>query len=253
MGGNPIASSKTASWPVPQTAVKPGKKPVPGQEKSKASDLWRFSFRYWQQIEYFGLEGKDGPWFISMLERMRELSRVSVNRIQTDGGLQVSLRYHGVNWGQTNIPIQRKDLISLPSDIRENENDYPFYQFSVSRALGRIAGFWDGFVFNIVLIDPYHNLQPSKDYDYKVTPTLEMPSEHETLLAKLNRIKNAPANCPHGQCSTQNAINFIHLENESFGIVYLEAAYFKAAKELVRDGKAKSVEELLELGILSKA
>ena len=252
----PVANSSASksSHHVPPPTAPIGRKPILGKlGLHSPSEKCCFSFRYWSQIDFFGLDGKNGLWFISLMERIRDISRESANRIQTDSALQNSLRYHNINWGQTNIPIQRKDLVSLPSEIRENDNDYPIYQFSISKGLGRIAGFWEGHIFNIVLLDPYHNLQPSKAYDYAVTKTKEMPSEHEMLLAQLNFIKSAPASCAHGQCSTQAALSFLHLENKSFGIVYLDAEYFKKAKELMQDGKAKSIEELIELGVLSKS
>jgi hypothetical protein len=88
------------------------------------------------------------------------------------------------------------------------------------------------------------------EYDYKVTPTAEQLGEHELLIAKLNLIKNAAPTCSSGHCSTQHALNFINLRDQPFGILYLDAAYFNKANELIRTGKAKSVEELLENGII---
>jgi hypothetical protein len=249
----PVANSgaSKSSRHVPRFGAAPsGKKPMAGREKGKTNDNWSFSFRYWKQINYFGLEGKDGKWFISLLERMKDVSQEPLKRIQTDRGLQDSLRYHDINWGQTNIPIKREDLTSLPQDIRENENDFPIFQFSISKALGRIAGFWDDSVFNVVLLDPYHNLQPLKEFNYRVTATSEMPNEHEMLVANLNLIKKSATNCSGGVCSTQKALQFIELHDQPFGILYLDADYFNKAKELIKTGKVKSVEELTELGVL---
>jgi len=138
----------------------------------------------------------------------------------------------------------------LPRDIRENENDYPIYQFSVSLALGRIAGFWDGCIFNVVLLDPYHNLQPAKEFNYRVTPTTAILSEHELLVAKLELIKHAHTNCSTGDCSTQKALKDIEWYNQPFGILYLDAEYFNMAKNLVQQGKFGSVKEFIELKII---
>lgn len=181
---------------------------------------------------------------------MRNVSRESLKRIQTDRLLQDSLHYHEINWGQTNIPIKRENLTSLPRDILENEGDFPIFQFSISKALGRIAGFWHDSVFNIVLLDPYHNLQPLKEFNYRVTPTSEMMNEHEMYVANLHLIKSATTNCAAGQCSTQKALEFIASHDQPFGILYLNAEYFNNAKELMKTGKVKSVEELVEFGIL---
>ncbi len=138
----------------------------------------------------------------------------------------------------------------IPKDILENANDYPIYQFSISKALGRIAGFWEGSLFNVTLLDPFHNLQPTKEYNYRITPTKNLIGEHEYLLAKLSLLRESQPNCADGKCATQQALKFIDLEEQSFGIVYRDGEYFIKAKELVNQGKAKSIVNLLEFGIL---
>jgi hypothetical protein len=42
-----------------------------------------------------------------------------------------------------NIPIQRIDFDWIERKILENEDEYPFLQFQVSTALGRVVGFFD--------------------------------------------------------------------------------------------------------------
>jgi hypothetical protein len=245
-----IAASKSSHVPQPVSPI--GKKPVLGKVRTHTPpSRWCFSFRFWNQAEHFGLGGKDASWFISLIKRLQQISTESVDDFIGDAQKQKSMRYHKVNWGQTNIPIQRSNLEWLPTVYRNNDDDYPIYQFSISTGHGRIAGFWEENIFNVVLIDPYHNLQPSKEYDYKVTPTEVQLGEHELLFAKLNLIKCTPPTCSPGQCSTQVALNFLDHHNQSFGLLYLDAEYFKKANELILAGKVKTTADLVELGILA--
>jgi hypothetical protein len=219
------ASAVGSSRHVPRSSAKIGNKPVLAKTATHGGpQRWCFSFRFWKQREYFGLGAKDNHWFASLLERLQLVSQESVDEFLGDAKKQNTMRYHRVNWGQCNIPIQREDLSWLPSVYRDNDDEYPIYQFSISTGNGRIAGFWEDNVFNVVLIDPFHNLQPVKEYDYKTTPTEELPGEHELLIAKLNLIKSTPPNCSKGQCSTQTALQFLDLHNQSFGVVYCHRA-----------------------------
>lgn len=128
---------------------------------------WTFSFQYWKQIEFFGLDKSNPSWFVSLIEKLKDLSGKDVKNFVSTGEQRDAWRYHNINWNQTNIPIQREDLDWLDKDYRENEAEYPIVQFQVSQALGRVVGFWDeNSVFNILLLDPLHNIQPSKRYNY---------------------------------------------------------------------------------------
>ena len=92
-----------------------------------------------------------------------------VDDVRSDRTLQNGLRFHQINWGQKNCPMSREELDWLPKGYLDNADSFPMCQFQISMALGRIVGFWDeNNVFNVVLLDPLHNIQPSKDYGYKV-------------------------------------------------------------------------------------
>jgi hypothetical protein len=68
-----------------------------------------------------------------------------------------------------NIPIP-KEQIDWLGDYASDE--YEFVQFHVSKALGRVVGFFDEEqTFQIVLFDPFHNIQPAGDFDYRVRAT----------------------------------------------------------------------------------
>lgn len=180
--GKPLTSAK-ASKPVLAKAV---------QAKERIS----FSFEYFRQIEHFGLSGASPNWFASLLDRLKDLSGKGpeIFRNYTERG---QYRIHPVNWGQTNIPIQRNDLNWVHKDYLKNEDEYPILQFVLSKSTGRVAGFFDetSSVFYIVLIDPKHNLQPTLDHGYKVDKTTPLPTTYEMALRYAKKCPNAHS-CP---------------------------------------------------------
>jgi hypothetical protein len=242
------------SWRVPRNPTKSGQRPVSAPRTSQfRSSKWYFSFQYWKQIKNFGLDGKNPAWFISLIERLRDVSSEVLDKFFGDGLRQEAFHYHKIKWDQTNIPIKRTDLIWLPKDYLDNDAEFPIVQFSIRTALGRVAGFWDeNRIFNVILIDPNHNLQPVKENGYNVVECYQLLNEHEILLAGLSRVQNIAVNCSGGSCATKTALRFINSDHQPFGIVYLEQSFYQKAQEFIKSGKANSMEELLELGILIK-
>jgi hypothetical protein len=85
------------------------------------------------------------------------------------GSYGSSLRCHPIDWSAKNIPIA-KDEIDWIGDYSSDEIE--FVQFSISTGRGRIVGFFDDEqIFNVVLLDPMHNIQPSKKRNYQVRAT----------------------------------------------------------------------------------
>lgn len=158
-----------------------------------------FSFAYFYQYPYFGLSTEKANWFVSFIERLKDLSDKSLG-IMGDYTARDLYRIHPVDWSQPNIPIQRKDLTSVPLVYRDNEDDYPFLQFTISKSRGRVAGFFDeeSSVFYIVLLDPKHNLQPTKDHGYKVDDTNPLPTPYELVLRQTKKCINS-LSCPIGK------------------------------------------------------
>ncbi|MGC4058202.1 MAG: hypothetical protein QM743_08805 [Chitinophagaceae bacterium] len=192
--------------------------PVPTIKKKN----WAFSFQYFDQMPHFGLDIKkvDTQWYFSFLERLKDLCKKCQEDFLKDTKEMKYYRYHPINWNSTNIPIQRKDINWLDKDIRDNDIEFPFFQFMLSKATGRIVGFWneDGTVFNIVLLDPMHNIQPSKKNNYNVFPTREMKSKYSELLKNISDLKEI--NCSH-DCGIAVALSKISEESGVNNIVYL--------------------------------
>ena len=59
--------------------------------------------------------------------------------------------------------MKRQTWDQVDSVYLDNPEDYPWQQFQITRANGRVIGFWDEYhVFQVVLLDPEHNMQPCK-------------------------------------------------------------------------------------------
>ena len=51
-------------------------------DKEKDQRNWSFSFRYYSQAEYFGLGETSTKWFVSLLERLRDLCKENIDSFQ---------------------------------------------------------------------------------------------------------------------------------------------------------------------------
>jgi len=227
----------------------PTKKPVIN-DNEKDQLNWSFSFRYFNQMEYFGLSETSTKWFVSLIERLRDLCKENIDSFFKDYGVKDANRYHKINWDAKNIPISRNNIDWVDKNIIENEEDYPFFQFQISKGLGRVIGFWneDYRFFNIVLLDPKHNMQPSKDYDYKVDDTSIEHCELTSLLMDIDRIKGM--NCLINGCQCKEELNKMPTKLNRGRFVYfqIDDDYYGDFLEKTQN---KSVKELIELGLLS--
>lgn len=218
--------------------------------KPDHSKGWAFSFKYLKQIDYFGLKDQNPNWFVSLLERLQDVSTKSIEFFVSNRKEKDDYRYHAINWNATNIPIKRADLNWIDKDILNNDEEFPFYQFQISKANGRIVGFWDveQTVFHIVLLDPKHNIQPSKNFEYKVDDTNLLPCKYTSLLAEIDRVKSKKCFCE--KCTFKNELVLLQDKFNTGNFVYfqLEDQYYKEFKARTKD---KSVSELIELWLLS--
>ncbi|MES9964560.1 MAG: hypothetical protein ABW116_13580 [Candidatus Sedimenticola sp. 20ELBAFRAG] len=186
----PVLEFDPASSKEPVLEYIPVKSKEPVLLSKPADKCWCFSFRFWKQREYFGLDSSKPSWFVSLLDRLKELSGKRIDSFLSDLSAHSAWRYHKIDWNQKNIPVQRKDLGWVDAAYRDNEDDYPLLQFQISQALGRVVGFWDeNSVFNIVLLDPLHNIQPAKDYGYRVDSCGPLSCDYSNLLSQIDALK----------------------------------------------------------------
>lgn len=173
--------------PTPRASSTPKKLQIKQREDKK----WSFSFKYWQQPNYFGVAQEEKSWFVSLLEALGQLNHLKIEEVQDDGDLSDHWRYHPINWTMNNVPISKSELNWLPGDYAENEEEFPICQFQISKTKGRVVGFFDEqWIFQIVLLDPMHNIQPSKDFDYRVRRTHVLKDDFTSVCESIERARN---------------------------------------------------------------
>jgi hypothetical protein len=232
-------------------------KKITRAKKEPDDSLWNFSFRYWSQLEYFGLGGKgiDNQWLVSVLERLKTLSAEPIERVYRDGAMRDAMRFHPINWKATSIPIAKADIPGLPAHCFDNP-EFELHQFQISKGKGRVVGFFDqNWVFNIVLLDPLHNLQPSKTFDYAVDPCWPLSCEITSLR---EGVKERIAQCREDGCHAAKQVSDLaHAHDhhaEQFEILMVKVKdqdQLQWAKTLVAQGKAGSLAEIFETGLIT--
>jgi hypothetical protein len=224
------------------------------------SNTWAFTFRFWREHANFGFAfGKKTArvrWFVSLLNRLRELSAYDVDEFRSGSSrVRGELRYHDIDWNARNVPISRKDLIWVDSRYLNNDDEYPLVQFHLSKALGRVVGFWDeNSLFNIVLLDPLHNIQPSKYNGHAVQPCSPLGCEHSELLKQVDDARHA-LQCPRvgTACAGRLALHSLGAIQPEFlrVVLGLSEDNVKNTEALLRDGRAKSFADIFETGLLT--
>lgn len=141
-----------------------------------------FSFKYFGQQDYFGIGDMDASWFANLLDRIKDLSNKTA-RIIDNPNERISYRLHPIDWNAKSCPITINDLLSVPKNIKDNIEDNFFWQFQLSKGTGRVVGFFneDFSIFYVVLLDPKHNIQPSKKFGYYVNETKMAYTEFERI------------------------------------------------------------------------
>ena len=160
------------------------------QIKQREDKKWSFSFKYWQQTDNLGVAQEEKSWFVSLLEALGQLNKLKIEEVQDGGNLSEHLCYHPINWTLKNVPISKSDLNWLPIDYVENAEEYPICQFQISKSKGRVVGFFDEqWIFQIILLDPMHNIQPSKDYNYRVRQTNVLKDDFTSVCEAIERAR----------------------------------------------------------------
>lgn len=78
---------------------------------------------------------------------------------------------HELKFEAGKTALTKADFNHIPEAYRPtNEEDCEIQQFQISKATGRVIGFFgiDHTVFDIVFLDPNHNAQLSNYSDYKI-------------------------------------------------------------------------------------
>ena len=138
-------------------------------------DKFLFSFQYFNQADLFGLGGAKTAWFISIFERLTTLSKMGAKEreILLSGGKRT--HSHRIIWGQS--PISRKAIDWIPEDITEDD----IVQINISTGKGRIIGFFDECIFNVIFLDEKHNMQSVNTQKGQPSKTVVGESQYDKL------------------------------------------------------------------------
>jgi hypothetical protein len=133
-----------------------------------------------------------------MLNRLKDMSEKDISILDNKKERE-HYRLHIIDFNAPNCPIRRSEIPSVPKEILENEDEFPFWQFQLSMGTGRVIGFFDTDkeIFFVVFFDPKHNMQPSKNYHYAVNPTILATTPYEELLASMAIAEELRSKCEY--------------------------------------------------------
>ena len=174
--------------------------------------------------------------------------REDIDNLTTGAGA-AGIRFHPISWDAKNIPIARSELDWLGD---YSSDDFPLVQFHLSKAMGRVVGFFDeDHVFNVVLLDPLHNLQPAKGFGYRVRAShisqcelTKLTVTFQSLILACNHLDAAQKQEMMAKLSAQSLKYFDAAVRLSISKEHLERAY-----EFARIGVISDLGELLEATI----
>jgi hypothetical protein len=113
-----------------------------------------FSFKYFQaDHEKFSIKNQDAKYLQALLERLRDLSKLTVTEIINNRSK--SIRCHPIVWEETT-----EKGFGIPNE--EQLVDTPYQLFEISLNQGRAHGFFIENIVYIVWLDPEHKLYQNK-------------------------------------------------------------------------------------------
>lgn len=237
--GTRLTDKRKSAWTNKSLSEKkPQDKRLIIPQEDKGYPFISFSFKYFGQQEYFGIGEQDAIWFANLFDRIKDLSgktkAILEDKIERD-----FYRLHPINWNAKNCPIRIADLASVPQIIKDNVEDDFFWQFQLSKGTGRVVGFFNESltIFYIVLLDPKHNIQPSKYYGYEVNETKEAITEYERIqMCIADAAKNIPKQCVGKRDCPFSLINDEYLRS---GVFYasIDVDLKEKYNELVESGE----------------
>lgn len=170
---------------------------------------------------------------MSLLDKLQALSYKTLEDVLQDAD---SWRWHRINWNQKNIPITKESLDWLPKSLIESE-EIEFYQFQISTALGRVVGFFDpDYTFQVVLLDPMHNAQPSKNYGYKVDDARVLNTEYQSLIHKIRQVKSKiESHCPSKPCEVSKLAATIEEFEQFSRHIFVDEAFDADISQMMQE------------------
>ena len=181
-----------------------------------------------------------------------DLSSKSIEGVTLDSSARDSYRLHSIDWGKSSI---RKEKFHeyIPKEYRTEETD--IIQFQIEQSKGRVIGFFDyKQTFQVVLLDPAHNMQLSGYNDYRIVKTNFLKNSYEEITTKFVAITDKFDRLEGSQESEKigNFINEIRsiLNKEGFSsdckFVTIEKFFFDEINEiLLKDSEYDNLDDII--------
>lgn len=208
--------------------AKPTRKQSITTKRPTSGDKSRFvySFRYFKQIEGFGLSTVNMNWVAALLERLADLSGQPIGELFGDQRAQDQLRFHAIPWGRKNLSKDLDDLDWVPKQYRDADQ-VAWFQFSVSKARGRVIGFFANpaegdrlfFVFYVVLLDPEHALDPVDGHEVRNCSPVE--SSYSVLLQAVMDIIRGDYECSAPDCRATSRLKHMEYDRLPHDVLHL--------------------------------
>lgn len=169
------------------SSKEPSRKALTNDLNGNEDDKVSFSFRYFRQIANFGITGKNDVWMSGLLEQLHLLSEKNADELLSDKNTKTVLRMHPLSLETGKTALKSCDFDHIPKKYRPTAEDCPVMQFQISKANGRVIGFFNEnhSVFYIVFLDPNHNAEFCKYNDYKLRKISPCESEIDDLRARI--------------------------------------------------------------------
>jgi hypothetical protein len=142
----------------------------------------------------------------------------------------------------------------LPREILDNETEFPIFQLALAKGPMRIAGFWepDETTFNIVLIDPHHNIATAEGYE-GAQPCTECLGDYHQMLCAVTEFADelrSAQECRAAGCQMHERASKLTESYTLKGLVYVAQDTLQQASQLVTSGIASNIDEIFVYGIL---
>ena len=185
--------------------------------------------------------------------RLRDLGGLEIDHVLRNPAVAGAFRFHPIDWSAKNIPIKKSELDWISADYLDNSDEFPLMQFMISQGKGRIVGFFDeNNVFQLVLLDPLHNMQPSKDFGYAVDPSSPLGCEFTRFHNSVSAVAKSAKECECGLAEqVQDVLNSNGFD-EKYSVLTMridDQAALQDAEDLIKDGKATGFSDIFQAGL----
>lgn len=121
--------------------------------------------------------------------------------------------------------------------------------------MGRVIGFWDRKIFNVVFLDPYHNMQPSKYTEYKLRSCDPLGCDYTKLLHAIEDVSEKC--CKQNGCECAERLASIEtskdiLEEQCVVMLKISASDMEYVEYLRGGGSSASLHDIFKFGLDAK-